>query len=264
MSLTTKNWPKVVAPAPVVRFFTKSVPAAVPSVFQSSSPFVPSSAVKKTVSVPEAVWVMKLRGFELAVPDEVLMSFNREVFAPVPLLRYSSLCVPSNAPKTTLLPILTGNVALELPDRLICFVRVAFRLLPVETYNSVFPAIVVVKNTPLVVSTKPEGLESPAPGLMSAIKSGVAEGTSRDSKVSMSRRRRRGRLGMAFRSLWGCIDGEFSAGVTHQSSHGHPSRMLTERGPIYQTSNRKSLNEDSCICPRFNEETHFAEPKRRS
>ena len=63
---------------------TRTVPAAVPSLFHSSVPLAPSSAVKK--SVPSDV--RQVRGLELPVPG--LMSLTRTVPAAVPSLFHSS------------------------------------------------------------------------------------------------------------------------------------------------------------------------------
>ncbi len=74
------------APAAVVLMsFTSTVPAAVPSVFQSSAPFTPSLAWKYRTPLR----TVKPYGQELA-PAAVLMSFTSTVPAAVPSLFQSS------------------------------------------------------------------------------------------------------------------------------------------------------------------------------
>ena len=73
---------------------TRFVPAAVPSDFQSSSPCVPSSAIRKRVP---ATFASPL-GLELALPG--LMSLTSFVPAAVPSdLQSSAPCVGSKAVK---------------------------------------------------------------------------------------------------------------------------------------------------------------------
>ena len=74
----------------------QTVPAAVPSLFHSSTPCVPSSAAKNSVPL---TFVRSL-GYELALPG--LMSLTRTVPAAVPSLFHSSCpCVPSSAAKNS-------------------------------------------------------------------------------------------------------------------------------------------------------------------
>src|SRR5262249_7628372 len=72
----------------------RSVPAAVPSLFHSSTPFTPSAAEKNRAPLT----FVRLPGFELALPG--MMSLPITVPAVVPLLFHSSEpCVPSLAAK---------------------------------------------------------------------------------------------------------------------------------------------------------------------
>src|SRR6266487_3694105 len=68
-------------------FFTRTVPAVVPSVFQSSIPLTPSSAAKKSVA-PTAV-----RYFGEELYGEISLTFT--VPAEVPSLFHSSTSPPS-------------------------------------------------------------------------------------------------------------------------------------------------------------------------
>ena len=75
---------------------TRVVPAAVPSLFHSSVPWLPSSAAKNSVPFT----FVRLLGEDEALP--ALMSLTRTVPAAVPSLFHSSVpCVPSLAAKNS-------------------------------------------------------------------------------------------------------------------------------------------------------------------
>ena len=65
--------------------FTSTVPAAVPSLFQSSVPFVRSDALKYSVPLT----FVRYEGYE--EPEPVTMSFTSTVPAAVPLLFHNSV-----------------------------------------------------------------------------------------------------------------------------------------------------------------------------
>ena len=101
-------------PASGLMSLTITVPAAVPSLFHSSRPFVPSSALKKSMP-PTAVSAPILLSFKPGA-----MSFTITVPAAVPSLFHSSrLMLPSAslALKYSVLP--TGVKSLKLPDTML-------------------------------------------------------------------------------------------------------------------------------------------------
>src|SRR4029078_8930751 len=82
---------------------TRTVPPVVPSDFQSSAPFVPSSAVKKTVPPT----LVRRNGAELSGPGR--MSFTRLVPALVPSLFQSSVPATPSLAANSALPFRTTS-----------------------------------------------------------------------------------------------------------------------------------------------------------
>src|SRR5262249_1143546 len=88
---------------------TRVVPASVPSLFHSSHPCVPSSALKNSVPLTFVRW----RGPELPLP--VLMSLTSTVPASVPSLFHSSCpCLPSSAARNSVPLTLVREMGSEL------------------------------------------------------------------------------------------------------------------------------------------------------
>src|SRR5262249_14158790 len=84
--------------SPGEMFLTRTVPAAVPSLFHSSTPFEPSNALKKRMPLK----FVRLVGHEFSVPGAI--SLTRTVPAAVPSLFHSSSpCIASLARKYSVL-----------------------------------------------------------------------------------------------------------------------------------------------------------------